>query len=128
VVTGCGRSDRRRLRRQCHAVAYGIDTVDPVLEDCGPAHAAQPCPCRLFDLDLDGETDRLVALGAKVVEKFELPPVCYTAMTDPVGHRFESHKELNERVGSDGDCHHYPSRVSHSILRSFPHLIEDFGS
>lgn len=34
----------------------------------------------------------------------------------------------NEGVGPDGDCHHYPSRVSHSILRSFPNLVEDFGS
>lgn len=49
-------------------------------------------------------------------------------MTDPVGHRFESHKERNEEVGSDGDCYHYPSRVSHSILRSFPNLVEDFSS
>ncbi|WLP57500.1 VOC family protein [Agrobacterium fabrum] len=35
--------------------------------------------------DVEGETERLVALGAKVVGRFELSPVRYTAMTDPVG-------------------------------------------
>ena len=44
--------------------------------------------------DLEGETERLVALGAKVVGRFELSPVCYTAMTDPVGHRFDLVQEF----------------------------------
>jgi predicted enzyme related to lactoylglutathione lyase len=44
--------------------------------------------------DLEGETERLVALGAKVVGRFELSPVRYTAMTDPVGHRFDLVQEF----------------------------------
>lgn len=39
--------------------------------------------------DLDSETARLVALGATVVEKFELPQIRYTTLTDPDGNRFD---------------------------------------
>ncbi|MBV6791823.1 VOC family protein [Xanthomonas euvesicatoria] len=39
--------------------------------------------------DLDGETDRLVALGATVVQKFELPQFRYTTLTDPDGNKFD---------------------------------------
>lgn len=31
-------------------------------------------------------------------------------------------------AGSDADFSQHPNRISHSILRSFPNLIEDFGS
>ena len=39
--------------------------------------------------DLDGETERLVALGATVVQKFELPQIRYTTLTDPDGNKFD---------------------------------------
>ncbi|PSJ57480.1 VOC family protein [Kumtagia ephedrae] len=39
--------------------------------------------------DLDGETARLVALGATVVQKFELPQIRYTTLTDPDGNKFD---------------------------------------
>lgn len=39
--------------------------------------------------DLDGETDRLTALGATVVQKFELPQIRYTTLTDPDGNTFD---------------------------------------
>ncbi|WP_454677177.1 VOC family protein [Achromobacter marplatensis] len=39
--------------------------------------------------DLDGETERLVALGAMVVQKFELPQIRYTTLTDPDGNKFD---------------------------------------
>lgn len=39
--------------------------------------------------DLDGETERLVALGATVVQKFELPKIRYTTLTDPDGNKFD---------------------------------------
>lgn len=39
--------------------------------------------------DLDGETDRLVALGAAVVQKFELPQIRYTTLSDPDGNTFD---------------------------------------
>ena len=45
-----------------------------------------------FDLktnDLDGETERLGALGASVVQKFELPQIRYTTLTDPDGNKFD---------------------------------------
>lgn len=45
-----------------------------------------------FDLktaDLDGETARLVALGATVVQKFELPQIRYTTLSDPDGNKFD---------------------------------------
>ncbi|MBN7808779.1 hypothetical protein JZX86_25965 [Agrobacterium rosae] len=44
--------------------------------------------------DLDDETDRLVALGGKVVEKIELSQVRYTKMTDPVGNGFDLVREF----------------------------------
>lgn len=39
--------------------------------------------------DLDGETARLVTLGATVVQKFELPHFRYTTLTDPDGNKFD---------------------------------------
>ncbi|QCJ00924.1 VOC family protein [Agrobacterium larrymoorei] len=39
--------------------------------------------------DLDGETERLVRLGATVVQKFELPQIRYTTLTDPDGNTFD---------------------------------------
>ncbi|EMF61993.1 Hypothetical protein EPM1_0952 [Stenotrophomonas maltophilia EPM1] len=45
-----------------------------------------------FDLktaDLDGETQRLVALGASVVQKFEMPQIRYTTLTDLDGNKFD---------------------------------------
>lgn len=39
--------------------------------------------------DLDGETKRLVALGATVVQTFELPQIRYTTFTDPDGNKFD---------------------------------------
>lgn len=39
--------------------------------------------------DLDGETERLVAIGATVVEKFNLPQVRYTTLTDLDGNKFD---------------------------------------
>ena len=45
-----------------------------------------------FDLktsDLDKETDRLVSLGATVLQKFELPGFRYTSLADPDGNKFD---------------------------------------
>lgn len=39
--------------------------------------------------DLDGETERLVGLGATVVQKFKLPQIRYTTLTDPDGNKFD---------------------------------------
>lgn len=39
--------------------------------------------------DLDGETERLVARGATVVQKFELPQIRYTTLLDPDGNKFD---------------------------------------
>ncbi|MEZ2352196.1 VOC family protein [Caballeronia sp. RCC_10] len=39
--------------------------------------------------DLDSDTERLVALGAIVVEQFELPQIRYTTLTDPDGNKFD---------------------------------------
>lgn len=39
--------------------------------------------------DLDGDTERLVGLGATVVEKFNLPQVRYNTLTDPEGNKFD---------------------------------------
>lgn len=39
--------------------------------------------------DLDEETERLVLLGASVVEKFNLPQIRYTTLTDPDGNKFD---------------------------------------
>ncbi|OCJ70551.1 hypothetical protein A6U96_05575 [Agrobacterium tumefaciens] len=39
--------------------------------------------------DLDGETERLVGLGATVVQKFDLPQIRYTTLTDPDGNKFD---------------------------------------
>lgn len=39
--------------------------------------------------DLEGETTRLVALGATVVQKFELPQIRYTTLTDLDGNKFD---------------------------------------
>ncbi|SCX33967.1 hypothetical protein [Agrobacterium rosae] len=44
------------------------------------------------------ETDRLVAFGAKIVEKFELPQVRYTTMTDTVGNRFDLVQEFTSQA------------------------------
>ncbi|MCO7261933.1 VOC family protein [Dickeya zeae] len=43
----------------------------------------------LKTVDLDGETDRLVALGATVIQKIELPQIRYTTLTDPDGNKFD---------------------------------------
>jgi len=43
----------------------------------------------LKTLDLDGDTERLVALGAIVMQKFELPQICYTTLIDPEGNKFD---------------------------------------
>lgn len=45
-----------------------------------------------FDLktpDLDGETERLLELGATVVEKFDFPQFRYTTFADPDGNKFD---------------------------------------
>lgn len=39
--------------------------------------------------DLDAETKRLTALGATVVQKYELPNFRYTTLTDPDGNKFD---------------------------------------
>ncbi len=39
--------------------------------------------------DLDGATNRLVALGATVVRKVELPQMRYTTFLDPDGNTFD---------------------------------------
>ncbi|MCZ7447227.1 VOC family protein [Agrobacterium rhizogenes] len=39
--------------------------------------------------DLDGETERLVQLGATALQKFELPQIRYTTLTDPDGNKFD---------------------------------------
>ncbi|ENN83866.1 hypothetical protein RHSP_41645 (plasmid) [Rhizobium freirei PRF 81] len=39
--------------------------------------------------DLDGETERLVGLGATVVQKTELPQIRYTTLSDPDGNKFD---------------------------------------
>lgn len=39
--------------------------------------------------DLDGDTARLVALGATVVKKVELPQIRFTTLTDPDGNNFD---------------------------------------
>lgn len=39
--------------------------------------------------DLDGETARLVGLGATAVQKFESPQIRYTTLTDPDGNKFD---------------------------------------
>lgn len=39
--------------------------------------------------DLDAETERLVAMGATVVRKNELPQIRYTTLTDPDGNNFD---------------------------------------
>ncbi|RRN74612.1 VOC family protein [Agrobacterium deltaense] len=39
--------------------------------------------------DLDRETDRLVGLGATVIQKFELPQIRYTTLADPDGNKFD---------------------------------------
>lgn len=39
--------------------------------------------------DLDSETERLVALGATIVRKLELPQIRYTTLTDPDGNKFD---------------------------------------
>ncbi|MEZ2311895.1 VOC family protein [Paraburkholderia sp. RCC_158] len=38
--------------------------------------------------DLDSDTERPVALGAIVVEQFELPQIRYTTLTDPDDNKF----------------------------------------
>lgn len=43
----------------------------------------------LKTLDLDGETERLITLGATVVQKIELPQIRYTTLTDPDGNKFD---------------------------------------
>lgn len=43
----------------------------------------------LKTVDLDGETDRLVALGATVVQKIALPQIRYNTLTDPDGNNFD---------------------------------------
>ncbi|MEN4739172.1 VOC family protein [Pantoea agglomerans] len=45
-----------------------------------------------FDLktpDLNGQTERLVVLGAAIVQKFELPQIRYTTLADPDGNNFD---------------------------------------
>lgn len=39
--------------------------------------------------DLDRETERLVALGATVLQKFDLPQFRYTTLADPDGNKFD---------------------------------------
>lgn len=39
--------------------------------------------------DLDKETERLVRLGATVLQKFELPQIRYTSLSDPDGNKFD---------------------------------------
>ncbi|KVK53969.1 hypothetical protein BCY90_18815 [Agrobacterium deltaense] len=39
--------------------------------------------------DLDKETERLVALGATIVQKYELPQIRFTTMADPDGNNFD---------------------------------------
>lgn len=39
--------------------------------------------------ELEGETKRLVELGAVIVEKFNLPEVTYTTFADPEGNKFD---------------------------------------
>lgn len=39
--------------------------------------------------DLDAETERLVAMGATIVQKNELPQIRYTTLTDPDGNNFD---------------------------------------
>lgn len=39
--------------------------------------------------DLDKETERLVSLGATVVQKFEFPHFRFTTLTDPDGNNFD---------------------------------------
>lgn len=39
--------------------------------------------------DLDKETERLVALGASVEEKYVFPEFRYTTLTDPEGNNFD---------------------------------------
>lgn len=39
--------------------------------------------------DLDGETERLVALGATVVQRIELPQIRYATLIDPDGNKFD---------------------------------------
>lgn len=39
--------------------------------------------------DLDKETERLVALGATVIQKYELPQIRFTTLTDPDGNNFD---------------------------------------
>ena len=41
--------------------------------------------------------------------------------------RFDSAQERNDEVGLDVGCSQHPSWAPHSILRSFPDLIEDLG-
>lgn len=45
-----------------------------------------------FDLkteDLEGETQRLVKLGASILNKIELPQIRYTSLADPDGNIFD---------------------------------------
>ncbi|MBD7922876.1 VOC family protein [Xanthomonas sp. CFBP 8703] len=39
--------------------------------------------------DLDKETERLSALGASVVQKYELPQIRFTTLADPEGNTFD---------------------------------------
>jgi len=39
--------------------------------------------------DLDKETERLAALGARVVQKYELPQIRFTTLADPEGNTFD---------------------------------------
>ena len=39
--------------------------------------------------DLDGEVARLVAIGARVEEIFELPQIRYASLLDPDGNKFD---------------------------------------
>lgn len=39
--------------------------------------------------DLEGDTARLVELGATVVQKFDLPQIRYTTLTDLDGNKFD---------------------------------------
>lgn len=94
LVVGSERSDRRRLRRQRRSVADGIDVAGLVQKIADLPTQRNRVHADFSTGNLDGETDRLVALGAKVVEKIELPQVRYTKMTDPVDNRFDLVQEF----------------------------------